>query len=50
MGHLGDHISQTYGLDPHGEEIQYIGDDIVGKMWKVAKKFLCESCRSKNNL
>lgn len=50
MGHLGDHISQTYGFDPHGEEIQYIGDGIVGKMWKVAKKFLCESCRSKNNL
>lgn len=45
MGHLGDHIAQTYSIDPHGEELQYIGDYIVEEMWGVAHKFLCERCR-----
>lgn len=45
IGHLADHIAQVYGIDPHGEELQYIGDAIVGEMWDVAKRFLCERCR-----
>lgn len=47
MGHLADHIAQVYGIDTHGEELQYIGDDIVDKMWDVAHQFLCERCRPK---
>lgn len=45
MGHLADHIAMTFGIDPHGEEIQYLGDEIVEQMWKVARDFLCEDCR-----
>lgn len=40
-GHLQSHIAQTFGLNPHGEEIQYIGDDIVEETWEVAKDLLC---------
>lgn len=47
MGHLADHIAQVNYIDPHGEELQYIGDAIVGEMWDVAKRFLCERCRTK---
>lgn len=41
-GHLQSHIAQTFGLNPHGEEIQYIGDDIVEETWEVAKDLLCK--------
>lgn len=44
-GHLQDHIALTFGLDPHGEELQYIGDDIVEDTWEIAKDLLCEHCR-----
>ena len=47
MGHMACHIAQAYGVDPYGEELQYIGDAIVEEMWKVAKNFLCECCRKK---
>lgn len=47
MGHLATHIAQTDNIDPYGEEIQYIGDNIVSEMWEVAHKFLCERCRPK---
>ena len=50
MGHLADHIAQAYDIDPHGEEIQYIGDEIVGKMWNISRDFLCECCRKKKHL
>lgn len=43
-GHLAAHIARAYGIDPYGEEIQYIGDKIVGKTWHIAKNFLCEEC------
>lgn len=41
-GHLQSHIAQTFGINPHGEELQYIGDDIVAATWKVAKDLLCK--------
>ena len=44
-GHLQMHIAQTFGIDPYGEEIQYIGDDIVDATWEIAKDLLCEHCR-----
>lgn len=46
-GHAKDHIAQTLGIDPHGEELQYIGDDIVDATWKVAKDLLCDCCRKR---
>lgn len=47
MGHLKDHIATSCGISPHGEEIQYLGDDIIGKMWEVAHKFVCCECKPK---
>ena len=44
-GHLCRHISQTFGIDPYGEEEQYLQGYIGQKMFPVAKKFLCECCR-----
>lgn len=46
-GHLADHICLTYGISPHGEEIQYLGDYIIDKTWVFAKKYLCDCCRNK---
>lgn len=43
-GHLQDHIAQTFGINPHGEELQYIGDDIVEATWETAKDLLCDRC------
>ena len=47
MGHLKDHIATAYGISPHGEEIQYLGDDIITEMWDVAHQFVCCECRSR---
>lgn len=44
-GHLCRHISRAYGLDPYGEEVQYLSGEIGQRMFVVAKNFLCEHCR-----
>lgn len=41
-GHLATHICQALDITPYGEEIQYIGDDIVEKTWEYAHPLLCE--------
>lgn len=48
-GHLATHICQALGITPYGEEIQYIGDDIVEKMWECAHPLLCkcDCCKHK---
>lgn len=48
-GHMATHICQAFGIDPYGEEIQYIGDDIIEEMWECAKALLCECecCKGK---
>lgn len=46
-GHLCRHISRTFGIDPYGEEEQYLRGYIGQKMFPVSKKFLCECCRNK---
>lgn len=48
-GHMATHICQAFGIDPYGEEIQYIGDDIIEKTWEYVKSLLCECncCKSK---
>lgn len=45
IGHLKDHITQAFGISPHGEEIQYVGDDIVEATWGIAHELLCDCCR-----
>lgn len=37
MGHLADYIAQSNGITPHGEELQYLGDFLVGKTWNIAR-------------
>lgn len=44
-GHLCRHISQAFGIDPYGEEEQYLAGEIGQKMFPIAKRFLCEHCR-----
>jgi hypothetical protein len=46
-GHLIKHISVAFGLDPYGEEQQYLSGEIGQRMFPVARKFLCEHCRRK---
>ena len=46
-GHLVKHISIAFGLDPYGEEQQYLSGEIGQRMFPVARKFLCEHCRRK---
>lgn len=45
MGHLKDHIATAYEISPHGEGIQYLGDDIITEMWDVAHQFVCCKCK-----
>lgn len=37
MGHLADYIAQSNYITPHGEELQYLGDFLVGKTWSIAR-------------
>ena len=46
-GHLVKHMSLALGLDPYGEEQQYLSGEIGQRMFPVARRFLCEHCRSK---
>lgn len=46
-GHLAMHISSALKIDPYGEEFQYLTGAIGQKMFKIAKRFLCEQCRKK---
>ena len=44
-GHLVMHISQTLDIDPYSEEYQYLAGEIGKRMFKEAKKLMCDSCR-----
>lgn len=44
-GHLAMHISKALDIDVFGEEFQYLTGEIGLKMFKVARRFLCEHCR-----
>lgn len=44
-GHLCRHISKAFGIDPYGEEAQYLSGEVGQKMFPVARRFLCEHCR-----
>ena len=44
-GHLVKHMSLALGLDPYGEEEQYLSGEIGQRMFPVARRFLCEHCR-----
>lgn len=46
-GHLTTHIKDACNLDAEGEEYQYLTGEVGQKMFKIAKRFLCDDCRSK---
>lgn len=45
-GHAAHHIASELGLDKAGEEIQYLQGEIGQEMFKVAKQFMCDHCRT----
>ncbi len=47
VSHMVDHIAVSFGIDPHGESIRYLQDDIIAETYNVAKQFLCK-CFRKN--
>lgn len=44
ISHMADHIAQSFGIDPHGENIRYLQDDIIAETYPEAKHFLCKCC------
>lgn len=45
-GHATQHIGYELDLDYEGEEIQYLQGEIGREMFKVAKQFMCDHCRT----
>lgn len=45
-GHLAMHIGKALDIDIFGEDYQYLTGEIGQKMFKVAKRFMCEHCRN----
>lgn len=46
-GHLAMHISDACNIDPYSEEYQYLTGEVGKKLFRIAKRFLCEHCRKK---
>lgn len=44
-GHLAMHICEALEIPTFGEEYQYVTGAIGQKMFRVAKRFLCDRCR-----
>lgn len=44
-GHLVMHISSALSIDPYSEDYQYLAGEVGKRMFKIAKKFLCDHCR-----
>lgn len=40
-GHLARHVSLALGIDPYGEEAQYLAGEIGQRMFPVARRFMC---------
>lgn len=47
MLHLCRHVCRAFGIDPYGEEAAYLSGDVGQKMFRVAKRFVCDCCRGK---
>ena len=46
-GHLAMHIADALDIDILGEEFQYLTGEIGQKMFRKAKRFMCDQCRVK---
>lgn len=47
QNHLKQHIAENIGINPYSEDDCYLIGEIAEKMFKVAKKLLCECCKKK---
>lgn len=45
--HVVQHIIQSYGISPYGEDSCYISGEIAENMFKMCKKLFCDCCRKK---
>lgn len=45
IGHLTRHISKCEGIDPYGEEEQYLQGEIAMEIYPIVSEFLCDDCR-----
>lgn len=43
-GHVTMHIAKALGIDPFGEELQYLAGEIGKKTYPVARMYLCAGC------
>lgn len=43
-GHVTMHIAEALGIDPFGEELQYLAGEIGRKTYPVARMYLCSRC------
>lgn len=43
-GHVTMHIARALGIDPFGEELQYLAGEIGRKTYPVARMYLCSGC------
>lgn len=37
--------TSNLGIDPYSEKYQYLAGEVGKRMFKVAKKFLCDHCK-----
>lgn len=44
-GHLCKHVSKALGIDPYGEDAEYLAGYVGQRMFEVARMFLCDKCR-----
>lgn len=44
-GHLVMHISNALEIPVYSEDYQYLAGEVGKRMFKVAKRFLCDHCR-----
>ena len=49
-GHLAMHIGKALNIDIFGEDYQYLTGEIGQKMFKIARRFMCEHCRNTLNI
>lgn len=45
-GHLAMHIAEEDNIAVFGEEFQYLTGEIGKQTFKIAKRFMCEHCRT----
>jgi len=43
-GHASTHVAEALGLDPNGEERQYLSGTIAKEAFKVARLYVCDKC------